>query len=311
MAIRSKLITARVILNGKIKRKEKVSVIIVTRNDGMYIRECIQSILQQTHNNFELIIHNDASTDDSDSIIRSFSDKRIRYYKHKKASGSIGRIRNEAFTESKEYKINGRYVFVTDGDCHAEKDWLEKGLVAFKKYKTAAIEGRIIYNYRGYKPSLRDRLIVNEKGGEWMTANMGFTKKILQEVPVNKEYARLGDRELALKILKKSKIPFINDCIVYHVKKRRTIKGYLKEAERIEKRVMLVRDQDDKANKFRIIMPFMLLIALFPPAILIKIFQGQIRSLDDLTLLPFVWVKAVYMRYIIWKTAIKNRIFVI
>ena len=38
---------------------------------------------------------------------------------------------------------------------------------------------------------------------------------------------------------------------------------------------------------------------------------GRIRTLDDLKLLPFLYVKAIYIRFLVWKTAIKERVFVI
>ncbi len=48
-------------------------------NAGNYVREAIESVLQQSYPYFELVIVNDGSTDESDQIIRSFSDKRIMY----------------------------------------------------------------------------------------------------------------------------------------------------------------------------------------------------------------------------------------
>lgn len=57
----------------------KVSVILPVYNAGGYLREAIDSILHQTFTDFELVIVNDGSTDGSDSVIRSYTDSRIRY----------------------------------------------------------------------------------------------------------------------------------------------------------------------------------------------------------------------------------------
>lgn len=57
-----------------------ISVILPVYNGEMYLAESIQSILQQSYSNFELIIINDGSSDKSDFIVRSFDDPRIRYY---------------------------------------------------------------------------------------------------------------------------------------------------------------------------------------------------------------------------------------
>lgn len=57
-----------------------VSVILPVYNAGPYLRNAIESILQQTHTDFEFIIVNDGSIDDSEKIIRGYTDQRIRYY---------------------------------------------------------------------------------------------------------------------------------------------------------------------------------------------------------------------------------------
>jgi glycosyltransferase involved in cell wall biosynthesis len=59
-----------------------ISVILPVYNAEKYIQASIESILQQTYSNFELIILNDGSTDGSEALIRGFKDQRIRYFSH-------------------------------------------------------------------------------------------------------------------------------------------------------------------------------------------------------------------------------------
>lgn len=61
----------------------KVSVILPTYNRGVYLKQAMGSVLTQTFNNFELIIINDGSTDESEKIINSFNDQRIVYIRQK------------------------------------------------------------------------------------------------------------------------------------------------------------------------------------------------------------------------------------
>ena len=63
-----------------------VSIIMPSYNTGGYIKNSIESVLAQTYENWELIIVDDCSTDDTDSIVGQFSDKRIRYLKAGKAN---------------------------------------------------------------------------------------------------------------------------------------------------------------------------------------------------------------------------------
>jgi len=303
----SMFIRNRVIVRMKKQSKPKVSVTVCTYNEGPYLHKCISSILNQTFKDFELIIVDDGSTDNSHEVITSFKDSRIKYFKLVKNTEVLGKVRRFAVTKAK-----GEYVFVTDGDCWVKGDWIEQGLKAFKKFNVDAIEGKIIYHRWRHYPTLSDRRVSNYDGSLWMTGNMAYTRKILDKFSFNSGYYSLEDRELALKIIRKSKIPFIPTSVVYHQKKIRNVRTYLKGTRRVISKVKLLKELGDSTgNRFRILNPEFLLVLFFPPLILAEFFYGRIKSWNDLKLLPFVWVKAVYMRYLIWKTAIQERVFVI
>jgi len=87
-----------------------VSVIMPVYNGQDYIAEAIESILNQTFKDFELIIINDGSTDRTEEVIKSYlNDKRVRYYKqlHKGYSAAI----NQGFNLAE-----GRYICFQDAD---------------------------------------------------------------------------------------------------------------------------------------------------------------------------------------------------
>ncbi len=95
-----------------------VTVLLCTFNDETYIEESIQSILDQTYKNFEFIILNDGSTDNTKQIIQSFDDPRIRYLEHEK---------NKGLEDSKNWGIEearGKYIAYIDGDDLALSDRL-------------------------------------------------------------------------------------------------------------------------------------------------------------------------------------------
>ena len=54
----------------------KLSVIVASYNHAKYLEGCVQSILNQTYQDFELIIVNDGSTDNTDEVVSSFSGNR-------------------------------------------------------------------------------------------------------------------------------------------------------------------------------------------------------------------------------------------
>ena len=88
-----------------------VSIIMPSYNTGIYIKDSIESILAQTYTNWELIIVDDCSTDNTDDIINPYlTDKRIRYLKNEKNSGAAV-SRNYALREAR-----GKWIAFLDSD---------------------------------------------------------------------------------------------------------------------------------------------------------------------------------------------------
>jgi glycosyltransferase involved in cell wall biosynthesis len=286
-----------------------VSVIICTYNEAKYIQKCIDSLLLQSYRNIEVIILDDGSTDDTKEIVQKNKDPRIRYIERGEHCGTMGKLRNFAISLAK-----GSYLFFTDADCVASRNWIQNGITAFKNYHVKAIEGKIIYCRSGYKPALSDRVTENVHGGQWMTANMAFSKEIFSKYSFNANYAVDEDRELALRLLKEFQIPFINDFLVFHQKKKLNVRGFLRDRDvrLIKYKIKLISElDDDVGNKFRILNPRYFCMLLFPPLIVAECVRRSIRSMGDLKLLPFVWIKAIIMRYKIWRYAFKYRVLVI
>ncbi|MGD9900528.1 MAG: glycosyltransferase, partial [Calditrichaceae bacterium] len=72
--------------------KPLVSVVIPSYNQGKYIEKAINSVLTQDFDNFELLISDDASPDNSWEIIQRFEDPRIRTYRQRKNLGAVGNL---------------------------------------------------------------------------------------------------------------------------------------------------------------------------------------------------------------------------
>ena len=72
-----------------------ITVVMPTYNQAKFLREAIDSLLAQTFRDFELIIVNDGSTDDTEAIVKSYADPRIKYLK--KPNGGTGSALNEGF----------------------------------------------------------------------------------------------------------------------------------------------------------------------------------------------------------------------
>lgn len=104
-----------------------VSIIMPSWNTGKFIAESIQSVVNQTYENWELIIVDDCSTDNTDEVVAMFNDKRIKYLKNKKNSGAA-LTRNKALREAK-----GEWIAFLDSDDLWTPEKLEHQLRFMKK----------------------------------------------------------------------------------------------------------------------------------------------------------------------------------
>lgn len=96
----------------------KVSIIVPIYNEEKNLKKCIESLINQTYKNLEIILINDGSTDNSKKVIDSYKDKRIVAI-HKKNTG-IGDTRNTGINKS-----TGEYIMFVDSDDYIELNCVE------------------------------------------------------------------------------------------------------------------------------------------------------------------------------------------
>ena len=96
-----------------------------------FFREAIDSILAQTYKDFELIIVNDASPEDLDSIVNSYNDSRIRYYVNEQNIG--GKDLVSQWNHCLEY-AKGEYIILASDDDVYFPQYIEKMVALVQKY---------------------------------------------------------------------------------------------------------------------------------------------------------------------------------
>ena len=111
-------------LNGK----PMFSIIVPAYNNGKYISKCIDSVLQQTFSDLELIVVNDGSTDDTLEIIKKFEEQDLRLKVIDKKNGGVSSARNVGLDN-----INGQYVLFLDSDDWYELNYCEELADLLKK----------------------------------------------------------------------------------------------------------------------------------------------------------------------------------
>lgn len=97
----------------------KVSVALITYNQQDYVGKAIESILNQTYQNFEIIVGDDCSTDNTANVIKSYKDERIKYFKTDYNIGINGNL-NLAVSQT-----SGKIVVFIAGDDKLRQHYLE------------------------------------------------------------------------------------------------------------------------------------------------------------------------------------------
>ncbi len=113
----------------------KVSVLIPVYNGAPFLKEALDSILNQTFTDFELILLNDASPDNSEEIIKQYNDDRIRYYRNKKNLG-ISASRNKLMDLAQ-----GEYWVIMDNDDISLPFRLEEQVKFMDKHSDITMAG--------------------------------------------------------------------------------------------------------------------------------------------------------------------------
>lgn len=122
---------AKMILNGDDENERipnLVSIIMPSYNTAQYIEKTIKSVLDQMYTNWELIIVDDCSTDNTDEVVKNYlTDKRIKYLKNEQNSGAAV-SRNRALREAK-----GQWISFLDSDDFWMPEKLEKQICFMKE----------------------------------------------------------------------------------------------------------------------------------------------------------------------------------
>lgn len=199
----------------------KFSIIIPTYNRSRLLKNTIESVLNQDYSNFELLIVDDGSTDNTEQIVCSIADKRIKYYK--KTNGERGAARNYGLSKS-----SGDYIVYFDSDDIMYLNCLllannyiinHSSIEIFHMaYEIKSSDGKIM-NYK--TKQINDINYELITGNPLSCINVFIRKDIAHNNPFNedRDLSGLEDWELWLRIAVKYKIYFVSEiasCMINH-----------------------------------------------------------------------------------------------
>lgn len=145
-----------------------ITVIIPIYNLSKYLRNCLESVINQTYKDLEIICINDGSTDDSISILKEYKEKDDRIIIIDKENEGVSAARNEGIEKS-----NGEYLFCIDGDDYIDEDFFEKFYYNAKKNDSDLVVLGSFWNL--------DKRVNKNYHSALPTCSMFIRKKILEE----------------------------------------------------------------------------------------------------------------------------------
>lgn len=167
----------------------KISIIVPVYNCEKYISNCINSILEQSFKDFELILVDDGSSDRSFEICESFAKKDNRVRAIHQPNSGVSRARNRGLDEAK-----GEYIGFVDGDDCVDKE-MYKRLYKNLADNNADISICGIVNYFVKKDGTTEKVRQSQVDGFWIFSGEQALKEALQSRlysvnPVNKLFKR-------------------------------------------------------------------------------------------------------------------------
>lgn len=176
-----------------------ISVIVPTYNRAGMIKKTLYSLLNQSYTNFEIIVVDDGSTDDTEERVKEVRDARITYYKKKNEERAVARNFGASLA-------NGDYVNFFDSDDIALNNHLQEAAATIQKnqlpewfhlgYAWAKPDNSIIKKENKFKGTTLNRLLL--KGNKLSCNGVFIRKDIIEENKFNEDRALSASEDFEL-----------------------------------------------------------------------------------------------------------------
>ena len=277
----------------------KISVIVIMYNSSKTIENCIKSLLRQTYDDYEIIVVDDCSKDDSVEKVKKYP---VRLFCMKKNSG-VGAVRNFGIKKAK-----GEIIAFTDSDCEVKENWLYMIGKTFNMFpKTGAVGGSVMnsskttlayadyfLNYSEHIPKSKIKEVKTIP-----TLNIAYKKELIkglyfptirnsEDTIFNYKFVSMGN-----------KIIFNPDIQVYHFPNFPDLKSFLRKQRIYAQGIIYTRLKYNLPGRFLIKYRFLSL--LFPRLcistkriIFSKFFLKYLRVLPYMLLGELVFIEEIF-----------------
>ena len=183
--------------------EDMISIIVPVYNTAQYVEKCIISVLEQTYENFELILVNDGSTDGSDIICENYAQRDSRIVYINKNNTGVSDTRNVGIKHAK-----GSFITFVDSDDWIDNDYLMAMYNGQKTYDADAVVMGLHMEYedsgkkKEIKVTTEEDLLDSKKAlayaGNVEQPVVGFAVSKLFKIRTIKEYGILFDTSIAI-----------------------------------------------------------------------------------------------------------------
>ena len=166
---------------------DKISIVVAVYNAEKTLKKCVDSLLNQTYNNIEIILVNDCSKDNSLDICNEYSkaNDNVKVISNDRNSG-VSATRNNGINNS-----TGEYICFVDSDDYVESNYIEVLYYYYQKYNTVPICGFVYHDeYNHAKP-----VTYSWSGNEGLVS-LGEAFKLKSELYLTALWNKLFDRRL-------------------------------------------------------------------------------------------------------------------
>lgn len=225
-------------MKGKVNLEDLISVIIPVYNVEKYISECLESLINQTYKNLEIILINDGSRDNSGAICDKYKEKDSRIKVIHKENGGVSLARNSGLEIAK-----GDYIAFVDGDDYLDKEYFEKLLKILKEKQVEIVLCGFnkVYDNNTEKVTKGKNLvmrkeeflkdILNVQGGAGIVHSKLWKKEAMQGIKFDKEIKIGEDSFFCIQAVKNVNNVYVLDEALYNYRFNNTsaVRKYKKD----------------------------------------------------------------------------------
>jgi len=266
-------------------------------NGEKYLKKAINSILEQTYKNWEIIFWDNQSNDESAKIFKDYKDERLKYFLANSHTKFIYEARNFALK-----KANGEYIAFLDTDDWWVSTKLEKQIPLFRDPEVALVYGNvwIFFDKQNKKKIYKKKKlptgkILNELLNDYVISSPTYVirKKSLEKLEYffNDNFHIIGDFDINIRLAAKFKIDCIQSPVAYYRKHNKNISLLNKKKEIDEIKIWFKQMQNNQFISSQSNFNKVLLAAHYLEATRSIMENGFIKSILIIEKYPFCFNK--------------------